>query len=126
MGLFDKRIKNAVNSQLVAKGYESKSINPDFLVVYHVGVKNKIDVQDWGYMYGPRGYRWGGRDISVQQYSEGTLILDVVDPRTKQLIWRGVAQGVVDPGASPEKKERKLSEAVSKILGKFPPLAQTS
>jgi hypothetical protein len=125
MGLYDKRIKDAVNSQLSAKGYETKSSNPDFLIAYHVGVSNKIDVQDWGYNYGPRGYA-SGRDISVYQYTQGTLILDIVDPKTKQLIWRGVAQDAVDRGASTEKKEKKLNEAVSKILEKFPPLAQTS
>jgi len=124
MGFFDERVTHAVNSQLAAKGYEGESTNPDFLIAYHVGVRDRINVQDWGYNYGPRGYPLD-RDISVQQYTQGTLILDFVDPKTKQLIWRGTAQGVVDPGSSPETKEEKVNEAVSRILEKFPPLAQT-
>ncbi len=124
-GLYDKRIKSAVNSQLEAKGFEKKPINSDFIVAYHVGVKERINVQDWGYGYGRRRY-YRGRDIRVQQYTQGTLILDIVDAQTKQLIWRGTAQGAVDPSASPQERQERLNEAVSKILEKFPPVSPAS
>lgn len=115
-----KRIQSAVNSQLQAKGY-AMAPNPDFLIAMHMGSQEKIQVTDWGYNYGPRGRYWGPGRVDVYQYEEGTLILDFVDTRTKELIWRGVATGEIDRYASPEKREKKINRVVEKILKKFPP-----
>ncbi|HET9888338.1 MAG TPA: DUF4136 domain-containing protein, partial [bacterium] len=53
--LLDSRIKAAVDSQMVAKGYPAApdSSQADLLLSYHVGTKDKVDVTDWGYGYGP-------------------------------------------------------------------------
>jgi hypothetical protein len=118
--LLDKRIKSAVNRELETKGYEMNEANPDFVMIYHVGVDDKINVTDWGYGY-PSPY-WGGRNVSVYQYTQGTLILDIIEPATKQLIWRGEAQGTVDQDASPEDREAKLNLAAAKLLDNFPPM----
>lgn len=119
--LMEKRIQNAVNKGLTAKGYQQQTDGePDFLLAYHIGVKDKLDVQDWGYGYGPRRFwRWGGV-VQVREYQEGTLILDIIDSKSKQLIWRGWAiEEVVD--LSSEKVEKKIDQAVKKIFEKFPP-----
>ncbi len=117
--LLDNRIKTAVNNQLAAKGYTQSAGNPDFLLMYHTGAQDKVDVTNWGYGYG-RPY-WGASHVDVYQYTQGTLILDIIDAKTKQLIWRGYAEGTIDPNASTEKREKRLNEAVTKILAKFPP-----
>ena len=57
----------------------------------------------------------------MQQYEEGTLILDIVDPKNKQLIWRGSAQDEVHFKSSPEKDQTQLNEAVRMMLQTFPP-----
>ncbi len=115
-----RRIKDAVTRELVAKGLSENSRNPDFLIAMHGATKEKLDIQDWGYS-SPGAAYWGQRDITVQQYTEGTLILDFVDAKSKQMIWRGVASGAVDPGASPEKRTKRINEGVAKLLAKFPP-----
>lgn len=116
--LLDKRIKDAVEAELSFKGYKRVGKGePDFLVAYHIGAQNKVDVSTYGYRYGPRG-RWVGRQVEVHRYKEGTLILDFVDPATKQLVWRGTAVGAVH---TPGDLERKLLEAVGKLLEEFPP-----
>jgi len=117
--LLDKRIKNAVNSQLVAQGYEMDELNPDFVLMYHTGIDDKIDVTDWGYGYSSP--YWGGRNVSVYQYTQGTLILDVIDPADKQLIWRSEAQATVNQSDSPERREDRLRAAAAKMLSNFPP-----
>lgn len=114
-----RRIRDAVTGELEAKGLRLSS-NPDFLIAMHGATKEKLDIQDWGYS-SPRAAYWGHRDISVQQYTEGTLILDFVDAKSKEMIWRGVASGAVDPGASPEQRTKRINEAVAKLLAKFPP-----
>jgi hypothetical protein len=116
--LLDKRIKDAVEAELAFKGYErARQSKPDFLIAYHIGAENKVDVSTYGYRYGPRG-RWVGRHVEVSHYKEGTLILDFVDPAMEQLVWRGTAVGAV---YTPGDLERKLLEAVGKLLEEFPP-----
>ncbi len=114
-----RRIRDAVTGELEAKGLRLSS-NPDFLIAMHGATQEKLDITDWGYTSRRAAY-WGHRDISVQQYTEGTLILDFVDAKSKEMIWRGVASGAVDPGASPEQRTKRINEAVAKLLAKFPP-----
>jgi hypothetical protein len=118
--LLDKRIKQSADRHLAAKGFTTDATSPDFLVAYHVGAQDRIDVTDWGYGYG-HGRWFGGDRVDVHQFKEGTLILDIIDARTKQLVWRGIATGALDPNVSPEALTRKLDEAIVEILAKFPP-----
>ena len=120
-----ERVKKAVNAELQAKGLMMTSNNPDFLIAEHLGKKDKVQVANWGYGYGPHGgYRggyWGPRGVSTYQYEEGSLILDFVDSKSKKMIWRGVAKAVVDNINTPEKNEKLINEAVQEILKDFPP-----
>jgi len=119
------RVTNAINSELIARGYDKVSENPDFLVAYHVGSQHKIEVSDWGYAYGGRGsyYGYGGRRTAVEvyQYQEGSLIIDIVDTETHKLIWRGTARKVLDTNPTPEERTATVNAAVAKILEAFPP-----
>ncbi len=117
--LVEGRVKNAVNEQLAAKGFKETTQDPDFLVAFHMGVQDKTDIQSWGYGYGYWGL--GGGGVSTVNYREGTLILDFIDPKTKDLIWRGVGKKVVSKNATPEKRQQGINDAVAKILKQFPP-----
>jgi hypothetical protein len=111
--LNDGRIKAALESKLAASGYRRETAQrADFAVAYYVMAKDKLDVQD--YSFGPR--RWlGGRDIRVDQYTEGTLIVDLIDVNTKQLIWRGRASGAVEL----KNMDKKIDKAVEKLVKQF-------
>ncbi|MFQ5638886.1 MAG: DUF4136 domain-containing protein [bacterium] len=114
--LLDKRIRRAVESQLREKGYEMvRSGEADVLLAYHIGVKQRVDVSYVGYGY----WRWPRGRVHAHRYKEGTLIVDMVDPNRKQLVWRGWAVGVV---GNVEVSEEKINQSVTKILEKFPPL----
>ena len=119
------RVQKAVNTEMQAKGLRLTSGIPDFLIAEHLGKKDKVSVRDWGYTYGPYAGYWGGYwgpgGVSTFQYEEGSLILDFVDPQTKELIWRGSAKAEVDDVRTPEKREALINEAVQKILKNFPP-----
>ncbi|HXV13899.1 MAG TPA: DUF4136 domain-containing protein [Candidatus Krumholzibacteria bacterium] len=119
--LLDKRIRSAVDANLAAKGMTVSEEAPDLLVVYHTGMQNKVDVTDWGYSYAGSYWGWAGRDIDVYNYTEGTLIVDLVSSQTKQLAWRGSATGVVDPGRSPEEVQERINDVVSQIFANYPP-----
>jgi len=119
------RVKNAVNSELQAKGLTMTSNNPDFFIAEHLGKKDKVKVTNWGYGYGSygryRGGYWGPQGVDTYQYEEGSLILDFVDAKSKKMIWRGVAKAQIDDTNTPEKSEKLIDEAVQEILKNFPP-----
>jgi hypothetical protein len=119
--LLDKRIKNAVNAQMTIKGFTQTASNPELLLKYHTGVQDRIDVTDWGYTYHGRYWGWQDRDISVYNYTEGTLILDFIDSKTKELVWRASATATVDPNATPEQRDKLVNEAAAKMIEKYPP-----
>jgi hypothetical protein len=114
-----KKIVTAVERHFANRGMNRTESAPDFLLAMHTGTQTKINVTDWGYTYVGRG--WVGRDIDVYQYQEGTLILDVIDSGSKELVWRGSATGTIDPKADPATREANLQAAVDKLLKNFPP-----
>ena len=120
-----RRAKNAVEEQLALKGFTISEDDPDFTIALHGKIKDKVDVVDWGYSYSRYDRYYGGyggtRRIETYEYEEGTLLIDFVDADSGNLIWRGSGTGVLDPSASPEKREKNVNDAVAKILAKFPP-----
>ena len=119
------RVKKAVSAELQAKGLMMNSNNPDFLIAEHLGSKDKVQITNWGYDYGPRrGYRggyWGPGGTTAYQYEEGSLILDFVDAKSKKMIWRGAAKAEVQNIDTPDKSEKLINEVVQEILKNFPP-----
>lgn len=137
--ILDQRIRAEINAELQQKGYIKVDSGPvDFWINYSVVVKEKADIRTYnnyngmypGYGYGrPYGYYGGGMAMSystgsnteVTYYNQGTLLIDILNPATDQLMWRGAADGRL-PKSSDRKKSDKLVKAyVSKILSDFPP-----
>ena len=128
--LLHRRIVSSVDRELSAKGMRLDA-NATYRIVYYVGVERIPRVTTSGY-YGGGWRRWGrgwGVDVGtsttrVSHYNEASLTLDVLDSRTDALVWRGTVKGTVNPGDSMEKRNSKLTEAVSKMLEGFPPDGQ--
>jgi hypothetical protein len=110
--LNDGRIRTGLESQLIANGFRMETEKADFVIAYHVTTKNKLSVQDYG--YGPP--RWfGNRDIRVNQDTEGTLMVDFIDTRTNQVIWRGRASGTLEMKGV----DKKISKSTEKLIKQF-------
>ena len=65
-----------------------------------------------------------GNETFVYTYDQGSLIIDIVEPDSRKLIWRGSATDEVNFSNTPEQKERKINEAVEKLLEPFSPQIQ--
>ncbi|MDH3673038.1 MAG: DUF4136 domain-containing protein [Gammaproteobacteria bacterium] len=126
----EKRVRDAVDNQLAAQGYDKRSSGtPDFLVGFHVALEKKLAVSTmneyYGVVVGPRWHhstpRWYGSETYVYDYDEGSLILDIIEAGSRKLIWRGFALARVDTTASAERKTKRINEAVERILAQFPP-----
>jgi hypothetical protein len=119
----------ALRSDLVKgfedRGYVLSDSKPDFSVAYYASTKEKLDVTYWDYGYSYYPHWWGGwgpgfgsYQPTTTQYTQGTVIVDVVDPSTKELLWRG--QGVAPVSDNEAQYEQDLLKAVTAILAKFP------
>lgn len=127
-------IHSLVNSEL-AKRYQSvgESSSPDFYVTYHVVMEEKLEPSAYDQMYGfgywGRSYRYPSSifyrpnlDGGVRVYNQGSLIIDMVDAKTQQPIWRGVSEKRLNKGLSPQKQREILTGAVLEVLTQFPPV----
>ncbi len=125
--LVDKLVKNAVDTQLAAKGLTLVAENPDALLIYHTGIDQKIEVQEYGYSYphypygGWYGGGYGGQSIDVYEYKEGTLIVDLIDAKTEQLVWRSTATKTLEETATMEQRQANVNEVVTKMFASYPP-----
>ena len=118
--IVDAQIKQAVDSQLAAKGLtKTGGDKADLLLGYQASVSSE---KQWN-AYGTGGFRWGGGMATAQQSTieAGTLVLDMYDPATKQLVWTGRVSKTLDPSANQEKKQKNLDKAMQKLLKNFPP-----
>jgi hypothetical protein len=122
--LLDKRVRQAVERELLARGYRrAPDGRSEFELQYHVILKDRTKIRSYssGY-YGYRGYPYGYGGslggVSSYDYKEGTLIIDIIDTRTRRLAWRGWAVGAMRRGYY---TDEKVSEAVKAVLKHFPP-----
>jgi len=110
-------------------GYAVNDSTPDFCVAYYASTNQQLDITAWDYGYSlrPRWWRgWGPRyrdmyEPMVTQYTRGTVIVDVFDPKNKELLWRG--QGVAAVSDNQDQYLQDLQATVAAILAKFPATA---
>ncbi|MFZ0593537.1 MAG: DUF4136 domain-containing protein [Bryobacteraceae bacterium] len=116
--IVDEEIKQAIDSQMAGKGLtKTDNDKADLYVGYQIAVDQE---RQWN-AYGG-GIRWGGMGTATSStINVGTLVLDMYDPATKQLVWTGQATKTIDPSKSQEKNEKNLNKAMAKLLKNFPP-----
>ncbi|MBT1686476.1 DUF4136 domain-containing protein [Dawidia soli] len=120
--LNDKRIKGAVEKELTSRGYIHSETHPDRLLHYHIVVDDEsvLAPEPYGYFYGPY---WMRARMHVYAYREGTLIIDMMDPQTKSLVWRSWATATLDM-ISKDKVDDVIARAVGKMFKGFPRMQQ--
>ncbi len=135
--LVDNSIKRYTSQELQARGLMVDSTQPDVLIEYHSAVQDKLQnvttpvyanpypfygYAPYGYPYNPYGYYYGGPYVvgyNTQQipYTQGTLIIDIIDRKTNHLIWRGWSVGVL---TDEQALEAELPNDIHRIFKKYP------
>ena len=64
----------------------------------------------------------GGHQTTVTSSTEGTLYIDFIDAKKKEMIWQGEGTGVLTKNTT--KKEERINEFVSKIVAQYPPITK--
>lgn len=132
--LTDQRIKSAINTDLQAKGFRQATSGADFMVGYQVTTKDNVSYDTVGTAWagggwgGARGMRFAGAGMATGMSTTtethqtiGTLVIAVFDADSKNVVWHGNGSAAVKDGGSPEDRDQRVSDAVSKVLEKFPP-----
>lgn len=126
--LMRKRLEQMVDQQLAAKGLQQMSLdqNPNLLVHYWIGVKEKQRVESTGGAggaYGRRGgYGWGagyGGGVTTYDYKEGTLVIDLVESTKKELVWRGTIVATLED--STDENLELANKGIAKAFQDYPP-----
>lgn len=81
---------------------------------------------DWGYGWGPYGSTWAYDDTIQYEVPMGTLVLDLVDARQKQIVWRGRANGEIQANRTNEEREQKLISIFQQLFAGYPPVATSA
>ncbi|HEU4500850.1 MAG TPA: DUF4136 domain-containing protein [Nitrospira sp.] len=136
-GIYDnsltrRRVESAVVRELTGKGLRQVGLDEpqDLLVHYWVNIQDKQRIDSTGPTVGvaryPGGYGWGagyGGGVTTYEYREGTLILDLIEPAKKQLVWRATIVGTLQD-ATNENVELG-NKAIAEAFESYPPSAKS-
>ncbi len=136
-----KRILRAIETEMGTRGFV-KSENPDILVSIFTKERDQVDIYNnnfgwgfggwglgwggfgpgWGWGFGP-GWGWGAGGLGpmASTRTEGSLYIDLIDAKNKELVWQGKGIGTLNNMGNIEKKEARIREFVSEILQAYPP-----
>ena len=109
----DQRIRQAIDNDLNGRGF---SHNPggssDLEITFYIANNKEINPDKYGYHW------WkGAQNLENRRYPRGTLVIDVINPKDHQLVWRGVDRDAIH---SPDEDQKQISQAVRRIMNKFP------
>lgn len=125
--LLRKRLDQMVGQELSNKGLREvgPGDNPDLLVYYWLGMKDKQRIQSSGVAVGmhrargPYGWGVGQGGVTTYEYTEGTLIVDLVTPAKNELVWRCTLAGTLK-----QSKDANLElarQGITKAFAEYPP-----
>lgn len=124
--IWDNNIRETLTAGLAKAGFVHSDTRPDLIIRYRLSTKEKQSVNvirdNWGYPYhrGRRNYwrggrgRWGTSTVYRIPYDQSTLVLDIFDAQTNELVWRGYDRRSVD-----DKSEKSLKKSVDKLVDRF-------
>ena len=118
--IIDQKVREDISRAFAARGYIEDRERPDFEVFFSAEAVEVTDVDDSYNTYS----HWYGYCCDVDDYTEATVVIDVVDPRTGELLWRGGGETRVSD--NPAKYSRQLARTIDAIVAKYPLVTLTS
>lgn len=120
-----------IAAELESKGF-TKSDNPDVYIDLNVQINKKKSSAssskslDQPTLYGSSYMYYWGPDFSTTSikygtYANGTIFIDMIDVRKKQLVWQGRGNAKVSADKNPQEREKRIGEAIEKIFSTYPP-----
>jgi len=135
--LINDRIIKAIKTTLNEKGYKEVAVSDaDLLFVFHVNVTQMSDIRTDYQVIGYSGYRYGAGwgyggyggygsavvvpNTTTYRWTEAKLIVDALNPKTKKIVWRGIATDEITRGNyTTQEKTAYINHVISQLMKKF-------
>ncbi len=129
---FESRVERALATVMEDKGLRLTDSNPDLLVSWDAATEGKMSVSTYGTSYYGGSYRgrygrsgWGGVGVSttttrVNEWDEGTLVIEIIDTNIDELVFTASAQAKLTENLSPEERTERINQAVARTLREYP------
>lgn len=128
-----RRLQDAFRAEFASRDMEIVTANADAVVTMFLVIDQKTSTtaytdfqgnmgypirRGWGMGVGGMGYGSATTTYNENDYQLGTLVVDIYDASTQNLIWQGTSQNTVQENAS--KREKKIPKNVKKLMKKYP------
>ena len=122
----EARIDRALADELQRRGFEIVTDNSeaDLYMVWHLVTEERTDVRTYNSMsyYNCWGCGPSVSDVSVRQYTQGTFIVDMIDPLRNKSVWRSIIESRLrNQPEDPEVLAEERREAATAVFADFPP-----
>lgn len=114
-----RALRERITKAFTARGYALVENEPDLVIAFYASAREALDVSAWDYGY-PIRSRWPRPAYQqvVTEVTEGSVVVDVIDPRTQELLWRG--EGKTRLSDDPAENVKELARAAEEVVKKFP------
>ena len=130
--IMDTRVRRAVEAELTARNFRKETTaDPDFLVTYYPSYQPRQGHRP----HVGLGLGFGGRGLGLgvgvaggggqTRGKIGSIVLEIQDFKSHQVVWKAVAEEVLDDTLNPEDSDQDVAKAVKKLLERFPPTAKS-
>ncbi|GGW70478.1 DUF4136 domain-containing protein [Alishewanella tabrizica] len=129
--LVTQHLKAAVTAEMTARGYRYSEQEPQLLINFNSNVEQRADIRTttsstmpiYGYYHYRRGFyhpfAYHQQEVETIRYKVGTVNIDVVDAARQQLVWEGIAEGVLNQKAVEQPREA-MANVVNRIFERYP------
>ena len=127
----DSVVRKTVDKSLAGLGYTqvAQNKNPDFLISWFGGIEKKIKVETIDHFYANHGYgamasmmpKQVAEGATTREFVQGTIMIDILDPQSHQLIWRGTGSDRLRQGMNKEDAALYIKRVVTAIFKELPP-----
>jgi len=121
------RITQLMGAELSKRFNQVDKDQADFLVRYFLVLEERMRVDTYnasfGMYRGGYGYHYGVQSPQVKNtyYEHGSIIVDILDANSQDVVWRGSTEGRVSKNPTPQERDEKISRHLNELFSKFPP-----
>jgi hypothetical protein len=130
--LSDQRATREISAEMKRRGISPASVEQaDIILTFHIVRQDRTKVTSYNNSYGysrygsGRGGYYGGNQVDVRQYTEGTLLVDLVAPKEKRIVWRGQTSAVIRDRSNEERDARARMYVEAMFNHMPPPIGMT-
>lgn len=119
-----QRFLDGVKSEMISRGYTEDEDNPDLIINIAAYITEEVQTRETTLREAPpyigqRNYHWEVQDVPIGTYTQGTVVMDLVDAKKNELIWQNSADRVLYD-KNREKNDKNIDAGLKKLFKKFP------